>query len=444
MTEIRTPRFRPPFRAAPMLFLLGVFSAFLVSSTAAPYHVATTGDDANAGTEAAPFKTIQKTIGLVKPGDTVLVRAGRHAGVKIDGLHGAAGAPITFRNYPGERVIIDKYLGADTIVILSLKGSSYLTFQGFEVTNSDPIVDKLRKLNLDDPDDLQAFLDSGVRYGSAVRVAPPRPENGVHHHLVFRDMKIYHWLGTGFGGNGNDIQFINNETYDLGRPTSGYGWYFKGDKLLLRGNRIHDCTFGLHMFGFYKKGNSPITNSIFENNVIYNNGGGVWFHKSSSRLSRGGAGFWLGPGDGNIIRNNVIANNRWGYGGLYMHSANTRVLNNTFYDNLFALSSSRTNVTVQNNIFWRNKALHRPKSSNRHVAMPNNLLDVDPLFLNAAAGDFRLQAGSPAIDAGAALAEVPADMEGTPRPEGAGWDVGAYESGGATPRAGSRRPTNEK
>ncbi len=52
---------------------------------------------------------------------------------------------------------------------------------------------------------------------------------------------------------------------------------------------------------------------------------------------------------------------------------------------------------------------------------------IDPQFANAGSGDFSLNAGSPAIDAGVELARSHDDIEGSPRPTGAGHDMGAYE-----------------
>jgi hypothetical protein len=54
-------------------------------------------------------------------------------------------------------------------------------------------------------------------------------------------------------------------------------------------------------------------------------------------------------------------------------------------------------------------------------------LTTDPAFVNAGAQDFRLQATSPAIDAGTRVNEVTVDYTGVPRPQGAGHDIGAYE-----------------
>ena len=54
-------------------------------------------------------------------------------------------------------------------------------------------------------------------------------------------------------------------------------------------------------------------------------------------------------------------------------------------------------------------------------------LTADPLFTDPAAGDFSLQPASPAVDLGAELTGVTADLTGVPRPQGAYNDIGAYE-----------------
>jgi hypothetical protein len=73
---------------------------------AAEIHVATTGDDAGAGTSAKPFKTIQKAAEAAKPGDTVTVHAGTYRETVTPKASGTAEAPITFRPAKGEKVLI--------------------------------------------------------------------------------------------------------------------------------------------------------------------------------------------------------------------------------------------------------------------------------------------------------------------------------------------------
>ncbi|MCE9613036.1 MAG: hypothetical protein K8T26_02085 [Lentisphaerae bacterium] len=52
---------------------------------------------------------------------------------------------------------------------------------------------------------------------------------------------------------------------------------------------------------------------------------------------------------------------------------------------------------------------------------------AEPLFMNAAGGDYRLQAGSPALNGGTAIGAPQDDLDGTRRPQGPGMDMGAYE-----------------
>jgi hypothetical protein len=54
-------------------------------------------------------------------------------------------------------------------------------------------------------------------------------------------------------------------------------------------------------------------------------------------------------------------------------------------------------------------------------------LSSDPLFANAAGGDFHLQSGSPALDRGDPSGAPALDLDQAPRPQGAGIDLGAYE-----------------
>jgi len=54
-------------------------------------------------------------------------------------------------------------------------------------------------------------------------------------------------------------------------------------------------------------------------------------------------------------------------------------------------------------------------------------LSVDPRFVNASALDFHLQQSSLLIDMALTLTSVPNDYEGTSRPQGKGYDIGAFE-----------------
>jgi len=55
---------------------LMAFAAFATDTQAGEFHVATTGDDANRGTKAAPLRTIQRAADLAQPGDVITVHEG--------------------------------------------------------------------------------------------------------------------------------------------------------------------------------------------------------------------------------------------------------------------------------------------------------------------------------------------------------------------------------
>jgi hypothetical protein len=87
----------------------------LVLLAAAPHTNATTyyvssvhGDNTASGTSVAtPFKTINKAVGLLTPGDTVYVRQGNYHEAVTLYTSGTAESVIVIRAYPGEQPVMD-------------------------------------------------------------------------------------------------------------------------------------------------------------------------------------------------------------------------------------------------------------------------------------------------------------------------------------------------
>ncbi|MBL1135386.1 MAG: DUF1565 domain-containing protein, partial [Chloroflexi bacterium] len=98
--------------------------------TGRTFYVAPTGQDGNAGSENAPYRTIQYAAGRAQPGDTIIVRAGTYY-EKITPNSGTATAPVTIKGYPGERPLID----GDNRVYRNIEviGKSYIVFENLRV-----------------------------------------------------------------------------------------------------------------------------------------------------------------------------------------------------------------------------------------------------------------------------------------------------------------------
>ena len=91
----------PPMRPLPV--------AIKAPLTAGPKHIVDSarGDDAGAGSESAPWKTLAHALRNLKPGDTLYLRGGTFYEKVALTRSGTAEAPITIASFPGELAIID-------------------------------------------------------------------------------------------------------------------------------------------------------------------------------------------------------------------------------------------------------------------------------------------------------------------------------------------------
>jgi parallel beta-helix repeat protein len=256
------------------------------------------------------------------------------------------------------------------------------------------------------------------------------------------------------------------------------GMRFFGGGHIIRKNYIHDIVFGPdginpsigdyndapHIDCFQTFG--PYSNFVEATNITIeqNRCAELYVHGDGTAH---GSGVTLGGQPNNItIKNNIF----FAYGGVatYNTTVNSHhiyVLNNTFINDLsfniyhplgVGLENSPYSV-IKNNIFYNhnyhtvyiltdtgtaqvdyNLAYNNDGTIPPCVAWGNwntcqptsnhELWNVNPQFVDPASGDYHLHATSPAIDAGYNLGNlVINDFEGIIRPQGAGYDIGAYE-----------------
>ncbi|MBF7097344.1 right-handed parallel beta-helix repeat-containing protein [Alkalibacter sp. M17DMB] len=109
------------------------------ATVAGAFFVSKSGNDANPGTEAAPWKTIQKAASTLKAGQTVYVKEGTYNERVVLKNSGTSGNYITFTNYPGDKVVIDGSgidWGYSWGTLFNVNSRHYIKINGFRVVNS--------------------------------------------------------------------------------------------------------------------------------------------------------------------------------------------------------------------------------------------------------------------------------------------------------------------
>ncbi len=177
------------------------------------------------------------------------------------------------------------------------------------------------------------------------------------------------------------------------------------------------------------------TNCVFSNNLALKSGGAFYINPNNSSPMTTG------------LQNCTLFGNSAGTGGCAYNIAATATSNLTMRNciarnNPATDASSRTfvNMGPMANLSFVHNLLDAVPCST--VVIGSGVLTCgagnlagSPGFVNAAAGDFHLTASSSAVNAGQAAGAPATDFDGSPRPQGGGVDMGAFEFGGARPQA---------
>lgn len=245
--------------------------------------------------------------------------------------------------------------------------------------------------------------------------------------------------GFSFSGAGNyDIdrgagdvghQHIYVQYNEVGYNSQGHAFYIYGhqyddniEDLHIESNYFHDNAFSGAILGGGDSVNGDgnygfVADLYFINNIVANNASqGVRAGDSASDTDGGGGEYF--------IYNNTLYGNYhcWSFSAPATLGATIHLSNNICYDTNGYLLSDECNTVATcsgaSNIFYGNvDGMPAYFSSN---------INSDPLFV--VAGDYSLQSGSPAVDAGADLSAVfTDDIMGVTRPESTAYDIGAFE-----------------
>jgi hypothetical protein len=400
------------------------------------------------GFDAKAYTTLQKAANVVSPGDTVQVRAGTYVERLNIPTSGTASAYITFRNYSGERPVIDgqktlpsgngliflnnkayiQLIGLTTLNsqfygIQATGGSHHILVQDCEVMYSNHggvVFDGGSNITVDNCD-VHNNNDLGLSaWNEAITL------NGVNTFEV-KHSRIHHNKEEGidakYGATNGAIH--HNEVYSNNGPNI---YVDAANNIRIFSNRIYNTTgqkSGI-MLSVEENPNRYVTFNIsIYNNLIYDNdsGIGLWIESGAASYGR--------VSDFSIVNNTIHSNNA--NGGLWIMNVG---------------DLSYRNAVIRNNIFWDNGASGKPEirdgaggqlqnftidhnlfrtGANSNTYGTDYVITSDPRVANLTNHDYHLQGNSPAVDAGASAAAPQTDYDDGPRPSGAGYDIGAYE-----------------
>jgi hypothetical protein len=342
----------------------------LPASTGRTFFVSTTGSNSNPGTRRRPWRTVQHALDVLNPGQRVLVRGGTYSENLLMERDGTAGAPITIANYPGERPVLRAAGGHTNDYPLELYSTSYLRVHGFVIEGASG------------PSSADVYFEADTHHvelsGNEIRDSADQG--------VFSERTTHH------------LQILGNAIHDNGPSPAhqSHGIYLEGDDQLVANNLVYDNRYG---FGVH----------------IYPSAGRVW-----------------------IVDNTIVGNGR---SGIVLGAAGSTTVNKaTIVNNIVAFNAKAGiqshfpagTILGKGNKAYLNVGFGNPNGD--FVEWTGGGIDYsrgnivgDPRFRDRAAHDYRLTAGSHALDRAVPGYSLRRDFAGRRRPQGRRYDIGALE-----------------
>ncbi len=433
----------------------------------------------------------------LEPGDTVIVREANYRNIRLFGSSsGAVNNPIVIKPYPGEK--INLIGGVQQCVLLYDRNDgqgvpSYITIQGpIEISNCEysyAVSNGSRGLklsncdihNVDQGPRLFGVSDSEISNceihnirvnGVQMRSATNITIDNVNVTRVNDNRSPDNSDADGFHTYGGENIVIKNSSSSYNAED---GFDLNANATLINVKAHHNNGAGLKVWRRTEDNwaNKTVTvaNSLFYNNGYYapdpdqgnpgikvSDGGGLnLYHSVVYGNYDEGIRVRAYADDGSylarkpflpvVIKNTVIAGTVNGPGLVDTWNCTQDIAN--LQENPHCASVAHL-TSGSNNLFFNNSGGHTTAYSltgtPSTLSFTNNIT-ADPIFVAAAAGDFHLAAASAARDVGISLSSLGlssllADLDGLSRPQGAGWDIGAFEyQSGEPPQPTNHPPT---
>lgn len=377
--------------------LAALLAAVPVSGMAATYYVSPTGNaSCSQAVSSSTPASIFQGIHCVSAGDTLIALDGTYGpppSCAADSSYttmalyltasGTARNPITFKAQDKWGAVLDAANVCHSYIYF--KGANSWVIQGFEIKNG--------------------------HYGG-----------------------IYSNWGTG----GQNVIIRGNHIHNIGQNADAGGnggaaiYTDNNATMTVEGNLIHDigppqtsAYNNSYVHGIYTHGSLKIVNNIF-----YNMLDGWAIQTADGYQGTISNNTFYGPDGylGGAAKSGQI--NLWGAAG------GPILIANNIFDLPFRNAIAEYQFSTSSTCAVANDLVHgvnviadyglSPACSFSNNAATNDS-STDPRFVSTAIADFHLQAGSPAIGGGTPAGAALKDFDGTPRPAGNSFDIGAYQ-----------------
>jgi parallel beta-helix repeat protein len=314
------------------------------------FYVATNGNDANPGTLAAPFRSINHAKDMVAPGDTIEVRTGTYPGAWIKPpANPVVNGWIRLKPYNGEKV---------TITALGNPGSDYGALVFYDPACDITQYDKLDASDNPIPDGCKTrdmywsveglTLIGHEGHGNVVKIDTP------HVRLVNNDLSGSWSEIVKLVRSADDIEIRGNVIH-RNINSSAMGIDIVGaDRTLVIGNTLYD----IRNVAIFAKGNSR--NTVIDGNTVKNSDNrGIMLGNLTGKAFMKDGHYETYDG---VIRNNIV-DNTWGPCLGAASSFNAKILNNQCHN---AATNSQAAIFISKESQW--------DQGNTNVEIKNNLI----------------------------------------------------------------------
>lgn len=301
-------------RIVSILLIAGSALMSAPAHAASTYYVSTTGDNANSGTQARPFRTVQKAVNVAPAGSVIVVANGTYDGFTVT-------KAVTVQGASRDGVVIKPLTARRDVVLIKATGADVrrLTVRGCV-----PVAAPAG--GLDD------FASSGIRVDDGVAAA------------TITNVVVDGNRSRGTGRIGCHGVFLHNAQGVIVSNSTMLG---NGSGVFVRGGG---------------SGIDIVNNTIRDNDVLIRNTSGGNDDFGAIGIGFGGIGEDPGP----VARDNTIIGNQGhsfdygtdGAGFEIFDASNLRMEQNTIADNdvILETGSSSPAIRCSNNVFTRNEA----------------------------------------------------------------------------------------